>query len=96
VVTIKGTWWTCARRRKSDVICRPAAEECRRLLVWDSTEQLEGWFNSPEYKKPVSSAKNMRNIETSLLQAFPSTVPSQRNASKLGGFIYRATFLPKV
>jgi hypothetical protein len=38
----------------------------------------------------------MRNIETSLLQAFPSTVPSQRNASKLGGFIYRATFLPKV
>jgi heme-degrading monooxygenase HmoA len=20
-------------------------------LIWDSTEQLEEWFNSPEYKK---------------------------------------------
>ncbi len=21
------------------------------ILLWDSTEQLEGWFNSPEYKE---------------------------------------------
>lgn len=27
------------------------AKDTAGILVWDSMEQLEGWFNSPEYRK---------------------------------------------
>ena len=51
VATIKAHGGRLLAIGKTTTFSGDPPEDSTGILVWDSMEQLEGWFSSPEYKK---------------------------------------------
>jgi len=51
VATIKAHGGRLLAIGKTTTFSGEPAKDSFGILVWDSMEQLEGWFNSPEYRK---------------------------------------------